>query len=107
MGDTTSKNYHKALGVSKKATKDEIKKAYRRLAMLYHPDRNRSEGAEEKFKEINEAYAVLTGKEKPPETRNRGQGTGNRRPATPQEAWAMEVLRIWDEMETGRSNMYR
>lgn len=59
------KDYYKILGVSRDATIDEIKKAYRRLALKYHPDRNPGDKeAEEKFKEINEAYAVLSDPEK-------------------------------------------
>ncbi|MBW2039046.1 MAG: J domain-containing protein [Deltaproteobacteria bacterium] len=59
------KDYYKILGTSKNATSDEIKKAYRQLAMKYHPDRNKgNKEAEEKFKEINEAYAVLSDPEK-------------------------------------------
>ncbi len=50
--------------MSKNATKDEIKAAYRKLAFEYHPDRNKSPGAEEKFKEISEAYAVLSDDER-------------------------------------------
>ena len=53
--------YYKTLGVDKKATPDEIKKAFRKLAVKYHPDRNPGDkAAEDKFKEINEAYAVLS-----------------------------------------------
>lgn len=54
------KDYYKILGIAKGATDDEIKKAYRKLALKYHPDKNRSPGAEEKFKEIAEAYEVLS-----------------------------------------------
>jgi len=58
-------DYYKALGVEKGATPDEIKKAFRKLAVKYHPDRNPDDkGAEDKFKEINEAYAVLSDPEK-------------------------------------------
>ncbi|NLD37517.1 MAG: DnaJ domain-containing protein [Desulfatiglans sp.] len=59
------KDYYKILGISKTATDDEIKKAYRKLAMKYHPDRNKDDkNAEARFKDISEAYAVLSNKEK-------------------------------------------
>ena len=54
------RDYYEVLEVPKDATKDQIKTAYRKLAMQYHPDRNKSPGAEERFKEISEAYAVLS-----------------------------------------------
>jgi len=59
------KDYYKILGVNKKATSDEIKKAYRKLAKQYHPDANQNNiKAEDRFKEINEAYEVLSDKKK-------------------------------------------
>ena len=53
------KDYYETLGVDKNASADEIKSAYRKLAKKYHPDINHEEGAQEKFKEIGEAYSVL------------------------------------------------
>merc|ERR1712226_1065247 len=58
------KDYYKILGVARGATEDEIKKAYRKLALKYHPDKNQTVGAEDKFKEIGEAYDVLSDKKK-------------------------------------------
>ena len=58
------RDYYEVLGVQRNASKDEIKDAYRKLALQYHPDRNKSPEAEEKFKEISEAYAVLSDDEK-------------------------------------------
>lgn len=59
------KDYYKTLGVERSASADEIKKAYRKLAMKYHPDRNKdNKQAEEKFKDINEAYEVLSDTQK-------------------------------------------
>ncbi|MGH8516917.1 MAG: DnaJ C-terminal domain-containing protein [Panacagrimonas sp.] len=58
------KDYYKILGVSRSASADEIKKAYRKLAREFHPDKNKAKGAEEKFKEANEANEVLSDPEK-------------------------------------------
>jgi curved DNA-binding protein len=55
-----ARDYYEALGVPRTASKDEIQKAYRRLARQYHPDVNKDPGAEDRFKEISEAYSVLT-----------------------------------------------
>jgi len=57
-------DYYDVLGVQRNATKDEIKNKYRQLALKYHPDRNKSPDAESKFKEISEAYAILSDDEK-------------------------------------------
>jgi molecular chaperone DnaJ len=61
---SNKRDYYEILGLQKNATKDEVKNAYRKLALQYHPDRNKADGAEEKFKEISEAYAVLSDDEK-------------------------------------------
>uniref|UniRef100_A0A3Q3GFM6 DnaJ heat shock protein family (Hsp40) member B1a n=1 Tax=Labrus bergylta TaxID=56723 RepID=A0A3Q3GFM6_9LABR len=54
------KDYYKVLGIARGASEEEIKKAYRKQALRYHPDKNKSPGAEDKFKEIAEAYDVLS-----------------------------------------------
>lgn len=60
----TKRDFYDILGVSKSASIEEIKKAYRKLALEWHPDRNKKPEAHEKFKEINEAYAVLSDQQK-------------------------------------------
>ena len=61
---SNKRDYYEILGIQRSANKEEIKNSYRRLALQYHPDRNKSPGAEERFKEISEAYAVLSDDEK-------------------------------------------
>jgi molecular chaperone DnaJ len=58
------RDYYEVLGIQKNSGKEDIKNAYRKLALQYHPDRNKEAGAEERFKEISEAYAVLSDDEK-------------------------------------------
>lgn len=58
------KDYYEILSINRNASEDEIKKAYRKLALKYHPDKNKSPEAEEKFKLIAEAYEVLSDKKK-------------------------------------------
>src|SRR3989338_2949481 len=59
-----AKDFYEILGVSKNASSEEIKKAYRKQALQWHPDRNKSEGANEKFKGINKAYEILSDSKK-------------------------------------------
>ena len=61
---TTKRDYYEVLGVDRSASDAEVKRAFRKLAFKYHPDRNREDGAEEKFKEVNEAFGVLSDSEK-------------------------------------------
>lgn len=63
----SKRDYYEVLGVSKDASKDEIKKAYRKLARKYHPDVNNEDGAADKFKEAKEAYEVLGDEQKRPQ----------------------------------------
>ena len=57
-------DYYETLGVARNASEADIKKAYRRLAMKHHPDRNPDKASEAKFKEVNEAYAILSDAQK-------------------------------------------
>jgi curved DNA-binding protein CbpA len=67
------KDYYSVLGVPKTASQEQIKKAYHALALKYHPDRNKSPGAEDRIKEINEAYRILGDPEKRKEYEWRSQ----------------------------------
>jgi len=60
----TKRDYYEVLGIARNATDEEIKRAFRKLAFKYHPDHNRNDGAEERFKEVNEAYEVLSDPDK-------------------------------------------
>ena len=60
---TQKRDYYEVLGLPRTASDEEVRKAFRKLALEYHPDRNRSPDASERFKEVNEAYQVLTDSE--------------------------------------------
>ena len=77
---TTAKDYYQVLGVGRGASKEETKKAYRKLAVKYHPDKTKGDkAAEEKFKEVSEAYAVLSDDQKRKEYDTFGQAGFQRR----------------------------
>jgi curved DNA-binding protein CbpA len=63
MANINSDDYYKVLGISRDADENVIKKAYRKLAMKYHPDKNKEEDAEKNFKKVGEAYGVLSDKD--------------------------------------------
>ncbi len=91
------KDYYAILGVSKSASQEEIKKAYRKLALKYHPDKNPDDpDAEERFKEINEAYAVLSD----PEQRARYDrfGTADPRQAHPADPGVGDLFDLLGQM---------
>jgi DnaJ-class molecular chaperone len=104
------KDYYAVLGVPEDANEKQIKKAYRRLALKYHPDRNKDADAVEKFREVSEAYAALIGKEKinsEQEIGNSKPETGDQVPETnlnEDELWSIYVMRIWQEMEKDEEN---
>lgn len=81
------KDYYSILGVSRDAGNDEIKKAYRKLAKQYHPDINKTAGAEEKYKEINEAYEVLKDPDKRKKYDTLGMNWQNGQDFTPPPGW--------------------
>ncbi|XP_071768008.1 dnaJ homolog subfamily B member 14 [Centroberyx gerrardi] len=73
------KDYYEVLGISKEANEDELKKAYRKLALKFHPDKNHAPGATEAFKKIGNAYAVLSN----PDKRRQYDLTGGEEPSSP------------------------
>ncbi|MCX5993459.1 MAG: molecular chaperone DnaJ [Chloroflexi bacterium] len=73
----TTRDYYAILGLPHNATDEQLKKAYRKMAMEYHPDRNGSPGADERFKEINEAYEVLSDAQKRAYYDRTGRAPGN------------------------------
>lgn len=112
MAVKSESDYYKVLGVAVGASAAQIRRAYRKLAMRYHPDRNGSPEAAEKFKQVREAYAVLTGKEKAPkqpEPRRQAKAVF-RRAVVPYDVaeFSIDVQRVWANLASERhNNSYR
>ena len=88
------KDYYKILGVSRDAKTDDIRKAYRKLAKKYHPDINKEAGAEEKYKEINEAYEVLKDPDKRSKYDTLGMNWQQGQDFTPPPGWQTSGGRV-------------
>jgi preprotein translocase subunit Sec63 len=102
------KKYYAILGLKEGASQSAIRKAYRKLALLYHPDRNKNAKATERFKEMAIAYAILTGKQKPPVERHEEMTKVTRAYTSRRSYWEVEVVRIWQQMKNEKHNsMYR
>ncbi len=101
-------DYYKILGIKKNASDDEIKKAYRKLAMKYHPDHTRGDKkAEEQFKKISEAYAVLSDKEKRQQYDTFGQ-TGFQQKFSQEDIFKdFDFSRIFDDLGFGGAFSFR
>jgi molecular chaperone DnaJ len=94
-GTGTKREYYEVLGVPEDATKDEVKAVYRRLALRYHPDRNKNPAAQEKFKEISQAYAEACA------------ALQNRELLTDGEAWEQIPIPVTDREEPLREELVR
>lgn len=100
-------NYYDLLGVAKTASEAEIKKAYRKLAMQYHPDRNPNDkSAEEKFKKINEAYAVLSDADKKRQYDTVGDSRFHQQYSSEDIFRGTDFSSIFDEMGLGGRNSF-
>jgi len=84
------KDYYKTLGVSRDVSADDLKKSYRKLARKYHPDVSKEVGAEEKFKEVGEAYEVLKDTEKRAQYDQFGSSYGTGQSFTPPPGWEQQ-----------------
>ncbi len=103
----TVSDYYKILGVEKSASEDDIKKAYRKLALKYHPDRNQGDTkAEEKFKEISEAYAVLSDTQKRQEYDAFGQTGFNQRYSAEDIFRGTDFRSAFNDFDFGGDNIF-
>jgi curved DNA-binding protein len=102
-----SEDYYKRLGVSKDSTPGDIKKAYRKLALKYHPDKNPgNKAAEERFKQINEAYAVLSNSEKRKQYDSFGSDAFSERFTQEDIFRGFDLNKIFSEMGFGGSGVH-
>ena len=90
-GVVSALNPYQELGVSSSASPEQIKKAYRKLAREWHPDRNKAENANEKFMQINEAYETLSDAEKRAEYDNFGRSAGQSQGTRDVAIWCVAV----------------
>ena len=93
------KKYYQLLGLTESATDAEIKRNYRKLAFQYHPDRNSSASAQEKFILIQEAYEIVTGKKKIPQQR---VGDYSSRKTRQDESWEEKVKKARSKYEENK-----
>ena len=96
-------DYYETLGVARNASESEIKSAFRNLARKYHPDVNKSAGAEDKFKQINEAYEVLKDSEKRKKYDQLGQGWATGDDFTPPPNWGFNDFGTTETRQRGFS----
>ena len=102
------RDYYEVLGVSKSASDDEIKKAYRTLAKKYHPDANKDDKtAEAKFKEINEAYSVLSDKEKKAKYDQYGHAGVDPNFRAPEAGFRDSAVRAWTLTSANIRKLFR